>query len=306
MRRLIIATLLVLAACGRAPSTPSTAPSGGPAAPAPAIADYSGFWNGSFRLTSCTGDRHCVILIGTNRTFALRIRQSGSQVRGLFTSVGYTADVAGEILKDGSVALTGFTPAATVKDGSMRVTGLELRVSSAQSLEGRVAYETTPSLPQSALELPTSAAGDIVSVTRTDLQTFAATIDGTWSGRFAIRSCAPAVGGQYCYPNQDQEVVNFQLSLTRSGDAVTGTFTSGSQSVPVSGRVSGATVTLSGEVLSPSSGGSSLILLTSWTGQVDEFGRMLGAFQYEFRYPSAAPTLGESAVAELWQVLKVS
>jgi hypothetical protein len=116
----------------------------------------------------------------------------------------------------------------------------------------------------------------------------------------------PANASAYCYPNEDQEVAEVRLSLTRSGDTLTGTFTSLSYSVPVTGRIDGTTVTLSGEALSPASGGSGLTRLSSWKGVLDEFGRMTGTFQFHFAFPSDAPTIGESATAELSQVLKVS
>jgi hypothetical protein len=301
MRKLIAVTLLALAACSRTPSSPST-----PAAPPPvpvALADFSGLWAGAFRLTSCTGERHCFILIGTQRPFTMRLRQTGAQVRGLFTASGYTADVSGAVLKDGSVELTGSGPAASAQDGSIRVPGVSLRLTPDRELAGTIGYETTPNPYGAEFALPASAAGDIVSATRTDLQIFAATVDGLWRGRSVIRSCVPT--GTYCYPNQKDEVVEVQLSLGRSGDAVSGTFRSGSLSVPVVGRIAGTSITLSGESSSASSGGSSSMRLTSWTGSIDEFGRMTGTFQYEYRYPAAAPTLGESASAELWQVLKV-
>jgi hypothetical protein len=73
----------------------------------------------------------------------------------------------------------------------------------------------------------------------------------------------------------------------------------------VSGHIAGTTVVLSGEALAPSSGGASSIRLTAWSARVDEFGRMTGTFRYDYTYPSGAPTLGESAAAELVQVLKL-
>jgi len=301
MRRLIVAASFVLAACGRTPSAPSTTPSA-PLTPV-AAADFSGLWTGSFRLTSCAGDRHCGILMGTTRTFTLRLRQSGSQVQGLFTQSIYAADVAGEVLKDGTVLVSGSAPAANTMDGSMRVTGLALRATPTRALEGTVAYETEPSAPAIGVEFRTTISGDVVSITRSDLQTFAAAVDGTWSGRFAVRSCVPPARSLYCYPYGDQEMVNLELSLTRSGDAVTGTFGSGSNRVPVSGRISGSSISLSGESLV--SGGTTVIRVSAWNGSVDGFGRMRGTFRFDFGYPSGAPTLGESAAAELWQVVKI-
>ena len=69
--------------------------------------------------------------------------------------------------------------------------------------------------------------------------------------------------------------------------------------------MSGSSITLSGESFTVVSGGTTVIRLTEWTGSVDALGRMRATFRYEFAYPFGAPTLGESATAELWQVVKV-
>lgn len=299
MRHLVLTALVLLVACGRSPSSPSTS------SPVPVVspASFAGLWTGTFRLMKCSGERYCQLDLGKTRAFTVRLRQSGAQVKGLFTQGIHAADLSGEVLKDGSVVLSGSTPASSIKESSMQVTGLALRLSPDQGLQGTLAYETQPDVV-SALNLPGSGSGDIVSATRADLETFAAAIDGTWTGRFVIRSCTPSTGTLYCYPFQNQDLVPVLISLKQTADGVTGTLTPGSQTIPVSGHKTDTIVSLSGEGLSAVSGGSSLIRVSRWTGRVDEFGRMKATFQYEFAYPSGAPVLGESAIVEL-EVVKV-
>ena len=92
------------------------------------------------------------------------MQQTGSRVQGSFSNGRFTADVTGDMTADGWVTLSGATP-ASVENGSMRVTAVRVRAATA-GLEGRVAYETQPSLAESSLMLPSSYGGDIVSVTK--------------------------------------------------------------------------------------------------------------------------------------------
>jgi hypothetical protein len=170
MHRVAVIALVMLAACSRSPSSPTTSPS-----PVPGVAGVSGLWTGTFHLTDCTGDRNCIpfMITGSNRPFTLNVQQAGSHVVGSFTpgSVAQldagrlTADVTGEMNPDGWVTLSGTTP-ASAEDGSMRVTAVRVRATAGGGLEGRIAYETTPSLQASDLMLPSSYGGDIVSVAR--------------------------------------------------------------------------------------------------------------------------------------------
>lgn len=301
MRRSFAVACLLLAACGGSPSAPSSQAPASP--PVAAAADFSGLWTGSYRLTSCEGDRHCFVLRGTTRTFTLRLRQTGARVRGLVSVGDGVAEVSGDVLKDGTLVLSGSDPPATSRDGSMTAR-LELRMSEPGDLQGRVSYDTQPRPEDTDFLGPTRMVGDVVSVTRTDLGSFLNSVDGTWSGRVAVRTCAPMPGSPYCYPFTDQEVSSLELTLARSGAALTGTLRIGSARVPLSGSIAGSAVTLTGETLAPASGGPTLIRVSDWKGSIDEFGRMTGTFTYEMRHPSVAPTIGMSALMDLRQVLK--
>jgi hypothetical protein len=134
MRRLIIATLLLLAACSGTPSSPSSPPS------TPGTPGVSGLWSGTFRPTDCTGDRQCIPMkiIGSVLPFTLKVQQTGSRVQGSFSNGRFTADVTGDMNPDGWVTLSGATP-PSVENGSMRVTAVRVRATAPGGLEGRVA-----------------------------------------------------------------------------------------------------------------------------------------------------------------------
>ena len=47
------------------------------------------------------------------------------------------------------------------------------------------------------------------------------------------------------------------------------------------------------------------VRIAGFDGTIDSLGRLNGKFVYEFLSPSAAPTFGETANAEMWQVVRV-
>ena len=301
MRRSAVAIGLVLAACGGSPTTPSSAP----ASPsAPAVAQFAGLWSGSYKVTSCSGERHCVLILGTTRTFGLRLQQNGGHVDGLFITGASAADVSGEVQKDGHVTLKGVDQAITSQDISMTAQ-LELQLTTDGALSGAILHETT-SPPGYDVNVfgPVRITGDVVSTLRSDLTSFAADIEGTWSGRFVVRSCAPVPSDRYCYPFQEQEVNSVQVTVQRGGSSLTGTMAIGSGRIPLSGTIAGSSFTMSGDTIYPASGGNSLLRVSGFKGSIDGFGRMTGTLVYEEAYPVAAPRLGESAQLELRQVLK--
>jgi hypothetical protein len=301
MRRLIAAACLVLAACSRTPSSPSSSPS--PAPVSPAAADYSGLWTGTYRFKTCSGERHCVLYIGTTRDFSLRVQQSGSRAHALLTLGGLAVDVDGVVGADGALTLSGFAPAAAVIDTAVGA-NLSLRMGPGRTLTGSIDYRTEP--PARYLDVAGAlvATTDIATVVHQDLAAFASAVDGTWSGRLLVRSCTPPAGGRNCYPTGTDEPATFDLTLARSGDTVSGTFASGPDRVPVAGRISGTSLSLEGETLTPASGGPSRTRVTGWQAALDGLGRMTGTLQYEYAFPFSAPVLGETAAVELLQVIK--
>ena len=301
MRRSILAGFCLLVACSKAPQAPTSPP---PSTAPVALAQFSGLWSGAFRIATCEGERHCVLFRGSSRPFELRLKQSGASVRGVFNGNQSITDVTGTVLNDGTLTLSGADPGASSGGGGVTAR-VELRFSPEGALQGTVWYETRPLAQNAEFSSTVVLGGDVISAERSDLASFVTDVTGAWTGSFVVRTCMPR--GIYCHPLRDQEVELVEMTLSASGSAITGTCTVGGSAmrIPLSGTVSGSTIRLSGEITVPPAGGGPLLLRVSdWAGTIDEFGRMKGSFTYEFAYPSGSPTLGESAVLELWQVVK--
>jgi len=303
LRRLCVAFLLLAAACGGSTSPASPTPT---TAPPAAFADFSGLWTGSYNYTSCLGDHHCNLRIGTSQAFDLRIDQTGSRVRGLFTQWEFAAELSGDVRDDGTVTLSGEAPQASEKDSGMTVSRIVLRLSADRVLQGTIAYQTRSGIQYAEFSPGLTVEGEIASARREDLRAFVAIVDGTWSGRFAIRGCTPVGGSPFCTPHEDRETARLELTLSRSGESLSGTLAIGADRIPVTGRIAGTTVALSGETDVTASGGPGHVRVTSLNASIDSLGRLVGTFRYESVFPAAAPTSGETANAELWQVVRSS
>jgi len=298
----VLAIASVLSGCGGSSSVPSS-PSPGPSSAA--ATDFTGLWTGSYKVTSCGGQRHCDLAVGTLRDFGLRLGQTGSRVRGLFTQMGFAAEISGDLRVDGSVVLSGEARRASQKDSGMTVSRIVLRMSGDRTLQGSVAYEIQPGVLFEEFAGAPSGEGEIATVRRDDLRAFVETVDGKWSGRFAIRGCTPPGGARFCNPHEDQEAPAFELTLARSGDSLSGTFVDGPRRVPVTGRIAGNSISLAGESDTAESGAGTRLRITGLNGSIDSLGRLNGTFVYEYLSPASAATFGETATAELWQVVRV-
>ncbi len=299
MKRLCVAALAVsLAACGG-----SSAPS--PSSPSVSAANVSGLWQGTLKYTQCVGMRHCFARIGASDSFTLRVQQAGARVRALFTLSTYVVELNGDVMKDGSVELTGAAPFASESardfDVAITITRFSAALAPGSRMTGSIGFELRANQTNSEFAVATLA-GEIVNTSRTDLTLFTSTVSGTWRGRFIVRSCVPI--GPICEWHGVDELGSVELQLTQSGTQVTGTAKMLGD-IQITGQTSGRSLTLAGETLTPASGGSSLTRITAWNTSVDDFGRMSGQFEYLFAWPAASPVFGSTARAELWQVVKV-
>lgn len=297
--RVLASTLLVVCgACG-GPTRPSQST---PPGSVPALSDFSGLWSGSLRITRCDGLRDCFAVVRTTQAFSLRLRQESQHVHGVFTTSGMAVDVSGDERSEGSVVLVGSAPPASDFDnaGGVTVTGIELHLQSG-TLNGSLAFDVRPRGYAAAESALISYAGDIESPSRADLTMAFATFDGQWQGRGVVRSCAPF--GPFCYPYDLNEVAPIQLRLLPGVDGVKGSLTIGSETIPLSGTTSGATISLGGEASFPQSGGDSRVHITNWSASKDDFGRMMGTFDYEYGDPNSR--VGGHVHVELWEVVKI-
>ena len=300
MRR-VFAVALLLAACSGSPSSPSQPPASPPPVPV-AFADFSGLWTAKYRITACEWERHCVLYMGTERSFDLRLLQTGSHVRGLYVDNGSAADVEGDVSTDGSLAMSGVSGPVSARDGSFRVTEIRVRLGSAPELQGQINYESRLPPQYSEFGLGMKASGEIVAAARSDLAAFAGGVDGTYRGRFVVRSCAPL--GTYCYPNALDEVPDLILTVAHDGSGVSATYQQEGTRIPLRGTLSGRSLLLDGQATSGTPGFESLERVTGWRASIDDFGRISGTFHYDLLYPMAAPTFGGGVDGELVQLVK--
>ena len=128
MRAQLLPVLLLLSGaigCGAdsgptaVPTSPSP-PGGATTAPTPAVSNFAGVWQGEYRVTACSGERHCALSIGTARPFTLRLDQSGATVIGVFTG-DVDADVTGTVSASGELVLSGGANAVSRYDSNVEI-----------------------------------------------------------------------------------------------------------------------------------------------------------------------------------------
>jgi len=125
MRCLITAFAGTVLACGN-PTTPTAL------SPAERL-DFSGVWRGEYQVTACDGARNCFAYRGTQRTFSLRLSQTGPNAFGVLTvgggvniGGGVSVDVSGTVNQSGLLTLTGSrtAPSAFDPNGDIQVNSL--------------------------------------------------------------------------------------------------------------------------------------------------------------------------------------
>ena len=300
MRR-VLALAFLLAACGGSPSSPSQPPASPPPVPL-TFADFSGLWTAKYRMTACEWERHCVFYMGTERSFDLRLIQTGSHVHGLYVEDWSATDIDGDVSTDGSLVMSGVTGPVSSRDGSFRVTEIRLRLGPARDLQGQVSYENRLPPQYSEIGLGMKASGEIVAAARSDLATFAADADGTYRGRFVVRSCTPL--SSYCYPNELDEVPMLTLTLSHDASGATASYQQSGAPFLLRGTLSGRSLLLDGQVTSGTPGFETLQRVTGWRTTIDDFGRIVGTFHYDLLFPMTAPDLGGGVDCELVQLVK--
>jgi hypothetical protein len=236
-------------------------------------------------MTSCGGERHCVLFIGTERDASLRVMRTGSTYTGVLTVYSQPVAVSGVMTPDGELTLTGRKTPAIAADLEIEVTALRVKL---------VDGATTGVLEYVVRGMPVGAwvfgdvrhAGQITSAQRVvDAARFdEAQFGGSWHGRFVVRQCS-WVAWLWCYPYEDDRVHFFQLDLTQTGNEVAGMFRLSPLEVPVTGRVTGGVLELTGEHTRVISGGSEVARLRSWSSRRDLFGSMTGTFSFELTWP---------------------
>ena len=275
----LIASLAVLASCERSPRSPAA-----PSLPSRGPTPFEGVWRLDYRMTECSGERHCVLHIGQIRQVLLRLSRTGTTFDGVVTVFSYTVDVTGSLSADGELVLSGRRPSAISGDREMVIRTLRLRPS-ITGLSGSIEY-VLHGPPYSNIFGDVRHAGDITNAVRVPLDSaFDPTqFRGTWKGQFVVRDCS-FVGWLWCYPHEADRVHSFTLVLTQIGTEVTGELTILPSTIPVTGTVSGSTLELRGSASRVISGGTEDVRITSWSTRRDIVGRMTGTFGFTVEWP---------------------
>ena len=104
--------------------------------------------------------------------------------------------------------------------------------------------------------------------------------DGRWSGSLLVSDCS-SVGWIGCWPEERNREYGFELTLTQSGDRVTGELRMRDR-FQVTGSVAGDTLTLEpAEREDPQSGGSLVTHLQRWQMTRDAVGSVRGEMYYK-------------------------
>ena len=281
---------VTVVACG-SPTTPTTL------SPAER-SDFSGAWQGEYQVTACDGTRNCFAYRGTQRTFSLRLSQTGNGVVGVLTVGGVVAggfdigggvsiDVTGAVSSDGLLTLTGTRPSASAFDssGDTQVTRFAVRRDIQHGLTGSFGYVVRYTPQQNPETGSISWAGDVTSASRVgNVGPQPSSFAGHWVGNYIVRQCVP-VGWTFCLPEMASHVYLFDLRLAQSGTTLTGTMAWSSPAranmLDVAGRISQDSLTLEGSATGVQSGVDADVLrLTGWATTRDDLGRMRGSFSF--------------------------
>jgi hypothetical protein len=236
--------------------------------------DFSGTWQGNYRVTTCLGDYHCVVFLGSDRPYRIALTQVGASVTGIFFSEGVGIDVVGTVDKDRNLRLQA-APIAVPTPGS-EFTKFEALLTDANgALTGALQYTFGVRSSTEGPPGPVTRGGDILSAIR-GMLTPRSSFAGVWRGYAFVRECT--VSGSPYYRWEVGEARLFELRLQQSGDAVSGSLYVQPHMFPVTGSVSGGGLTLSGTWSATQSGITELERIVTWTTARDAVGRLSGEF----------------------------
>lgn len=276
---LVIAAACEAAACGSptAPTPPLS--TGTPSTTSPAVTvALSGVWAGYLWVKDCPAGYPC--RPETLVPFVLRISAAGPAVAALEVVEGsarsVVMDVTGVAQPDGAVLFTGHRGELRNDQAEIELRRLLVRLDSSTGLSGEIDLRRsyTNGGQNRSLE------GRIQSAAYQPFADLAAQgLSGSWSGMAVIRACSG-----YC-PSYLNEGDNMELSLVvgQAGSSVTGQLLiqnsmCNSCWLPVSGRVTGTSVSLTSERYSFSATSGNVFHLQSFEGTIDQLGRIQGRF----------------------------
>jgi hypothetical protein len=273
-----VAVAILAAACSPSDRSPLPSPSAPTPLP-PAVTSYTGAWHGTFTITQCTGRRHCNESIGQRSAFSLLLQQGGAHVDGVFQAEGFAIPVGGNVSTDGQLSLTGSRPSPGLYSPAAELTRFTAR-QSPDGLTAELAYRVRyrEDMPENGNALEQTIAATVPSAARgeaTPVNSFA----GRWVGSLIIADCSTE-GWTFCYPEERGREYGYELTLTQSGQRVTGQLNFRGR-FDVTGSVAGDTLTLERSVREDAqSGGRYFANLEHWIMTRDAVGQLRGEMLY--------------------------
>jgi hypothetical protein len=246
---------------------------------------FEGVWNLKYRAEVCEGERHCFAVKGQTYDFSVRLVRAGLGYDGVVL-LGANVDVTGTVDSTGALVLSGIQHPAVDHSSVREIEIRRLRLTREAGVFGGDLDLVTRGEWTGWMGTESRRTGPLVSavkvgdITPASSRSFA----GTWAGRVATRDCS-FVGWQACYPLEQRELWNFQLTLTESGGRVTGLLTD-PRDAAIDGTVAGGTIVVQGAGDDRNNSGLTNVITTvrPSTFTRDEVGRLKGSLSLEIRW----------------------
>jgi hypothetical protein len=288
----VLTALLFAAACSHSPVAPSsTTDRATPRLPPAFSGPPIGVWKGTFHLTGCS----TVFPIAADEcvnSFVFRAMAVGSTYDGSLEFNGLpSVDVTGERRADGAVTFTGERLGPTYAE-SIRVNQLVLKTDVVTGLQGTFDAAT------GSVDLTHHVTGTVLSASL--IRSLEDSVNGTYRGLARMRSCAGTC------PPLGAESLPVEFTIAQNNLHTVAGFMKAAPDrlvVPLSGSVSGPTLTLAGQLpLQVPGEATGVVRIDALTVTIDPLGRVRGGYVYveDYRTPLLAH------VQSTWQVDLVS
>lgn len=278
-RGLAAIALLAVAACGSPTApTPPVSTTGPSSTPPATTTTLPGVWAGYLWAMDCPAGYPC--RPETLVPFVLRISAAGPAVAALEVVEGsarsVVMDVTGVAQPDGAVLFTGHRGELRNDQAQIELRRLLVRLDSATGLSGEIDLRRSYTTGGQNRSLE----GRILSAAYQPFADLAARgVSGSWSGLAVVRACSG-----YCPVYQNEgDTMKLSLVVGQAGSSVTGQLLIANSMcnscwLPVSGRVTGTSVSLTSERHSFSALSGNVFHLQSFEGTIDQLGRIQGRF----------------------------
>lgn len=230
---------------------------------------------------------------GSQREFMLRLQDTGSRFDGylvaqIASNSILTGNLTGTLQADHLLVLEGTTPAAGSNDQ-----GVTFRVTiwfAGGAMQGTVDYDAAGGYLRREV-----THGTLTLATKNPDP--ADTFQGTWRGRYLVRTCE-LIEWRDCLPTAVGQTADVELTLSQSGSVVTGTlwpdYSAGAQPgyqyvIEVTGEVTGGTLRLSGVSPPYPNNKNETRRLMTFAATRDSIGHLAGTFDWQDDYVGSGP-----------------